>query len=284
MKVSIVIPCFNLGMYLRDAIESVLNQTFTDWELIVVDDGSTDEQTKEILSRLSYPKTILYQTKNKGLPKARNLGVSHAKGQYIACLDADDKYHPEFLEKTVKLLDDDKSGLTGMVTTWIQTFGNRDEIWKTSVYDPILLSTKNLLHVASLFRRVCWEKVGGYTESLTGYQDWDFWIKIVAAGYRWECIEEALFHYQVRDKSMIFFSNQKREQLFQAIVHNNKNFYKKHLEEVITHFFSIAEKYEAAGVKIFEQEKELLRKSQDVEKLRVIAEQFLQVLNQRAHE
>ncbi len=244
MKVSIIIPCYNLGQYLDEAIKSVMEQTFTDWELIVIDDGSTDEETQKVLDRLNYAKTKLIRTKNQGLPVARNTGIKLARGKYIACLDADDLYDSQFLEKTVKVLDDDTEQKIGFVTTWVQLFGAKDGIWKTEDYNPILLATKNVVHVASLFRKTCWTEVGGYSESLKiGYQDWDFWLKIVAEGYRWTCLKEPLFSYRMREKSMVFLSNQKRPQLFQQIVENNKKFYEKNFYKILNHLFLVSDKY-----------------------------------------
>lgn len=261
MKVSIIIPCYNLGIYLDRAIQSVMEQTFTDWELIVIDDGSTEPETKKVLEQINYPKTKLIRTTNQGLPVARNTAIKQAKGEYIACLDADDYYAPTFLEKTVAVLDEDGDHKFGVVTTWIQTYGVKNEVWQTSGYDPVLLATRNVLHVASLFRRECWEKVKGYSESLKiGYQDWDFWIKIVAAGYAWECIEEPLFHYQVREKSMVYFSNQKRPQLFKAIVLNNLGFYQENLSKILAKFFSTAEKYEKCTHELIKQEARIEKK------------------------
>jgi glycosyltransferase involved in cell wall biosynthesis len=282
MKVSIIIPCYNLGQYLDEAIKSVMNQTFTDWELIVIDDGSTDEETKKVLDKMKYPKTRLIRTKNQGLPVARNTAIKEAKGEYIACLDADDHYAPTFLEKTVAVLDQDKDKQLGIVTTWIQTYGVKEELWKTAEYDPILLATRNVLHVASLFRRECWEKVSGYSESLKiGYQDWDFWIKIVAAGYKWECIAEPLFHYQVREKSMVYFSNQKRPLLFKAIVENNYKFYQENFKKIIGRFFSIAEKYEDLTHQSLIQEDRITKKEVFIAELKAAKKIFTENLKQK---
>lgn len=268
MKVSIIIPCYNLGQYLDEAIHSVMKQTFTDWELIIIDDGSTEPETKKVLARINYPKTKLIRTHNQGLPVARNTAIKQAHGEYIACLDADDYYAPTFLEKTVAVLDQDRDHHLGMVTTWIQTYGVKSEVWQTGGYDPILLATRNVLHVASLFRRECWEKVNGYSESLKiGYQDWDFWIKIIAAGYAWECIEEPLFHYQVREKSMVYFSNQKRPQLFKAIILNNLEFYQKNISKILMRFFSTAEKYEKSTHELIKQEARIDKKDAYIDEL-----------------
>lgn len=284
MKVSIIIPCYNLGQYLETAIQSVMKQTFTDWELIIIDDGSTDPETKSVLDQINYPKTTVIRTTNQGLPAARNTAIKKAKGEYIACLDADDQYAPAFLEKTVAVLDGDEDHNLGMVTTWIQTYGVKNEVWQTSGYDPVLLATRNVLHVASLFRRECWEKVKGYSESLkVGYQDWDFWIKIVAAGYAWECIEEALFHYQVREKSMVYFSNQKRPQLFKAIVLNNRAFYEKNLVKIISKFFSISEKYEATSQQVLRQDERIEKKDQYIAELRAAKKLLTRNLLEKQH-
>src|SRR5215213_6636466 len=96
-RVTIVIPCFNLGEYLADTIDSVLAQTFQDFEIIVVNDGSTDERTNRIISDLSHPKIRTIATANQGLARARNSGIAGAAGDYILPLDADDKIAPTYL-------------------------------------------------------------------------------------------------------------------------------------------------------------------------------------------
>jgi len=100
-KISVIITCYNYGHFLSEAIESVLNQTFEAPEIIVVNDGSTDN-TAEIAAR--YPILIVNQN-NQGLPTARNVGISKSNGIYILPLDADDKLHPQYLEKVVPILD-----------------------------------------------------------------------------------------------------------------------------------------------------------------------------------
>src|SRR4030066_1926561 len=129
-RVSVIMPCYNLGQYLNEAVESVLSQTFQDFEIIIVNDGSTDEFTNKLLANYNKPKTRVLTTDNEGLPSARNNGIKISSGEYICCLDADDKYHPEFLEKTVPVLMNDMAHEYGFVTTWAQFFGNQNYIWK----------------------------------------------------------------------------------------------------------------------------------------------------------
>lgn len=232
-KVTVVIPCYNLGQYLDEAVDSVLAQTYQDFEIIIVNDGSTDEFTNTLLSNYDKPKTRVLTTENQGLPSARNNGILLSTGEYVCCLDADDKYHPEFLEKTVKVLNDDATKKFGFVTTWMELFGEKSGILETSDYKPYVLSFANVVHVASLFRKECWTKKGGYSTNLVGYQDWDFWIYLIADGYQWHCIHIPLFCYRVRPNSMITNSNKCRYSIYKQIIENNKDFYLSNYAEIM---------------------------------------------------
>lgn len=232
-KVSIIIPCYNLGQYLDEAVDSVITQTYQDFEIIIVNDGSTDEFTNNLLSNYSKPKTRVLTTENQGLPSARNNGILVSTGEYVCCLDADDKYHPEFLEKTVKVLNDDAIKKFGFVTTWMELFGEKSGILEASDYKPYVLSFANVVHVASLYRKECWTKKGGYSTNLLGYQDWDFWIYLIADGYQWHCIHLPLFCYRVRQNSMITESNKSRYSIYKQIINNNKAFYIDNCAEIL---------------------------------------------------
>ncbi len=212
-KVSVIIPCYDLGIFLDEAVDSVLSQSFQDFEIIIVNDGSTDADTNQMLQSYDKPRTKVLWTENQGLPSARNHGIRASQGEYVCCLDADDKYHPDFLARTVEVLNVDHSEKVGFVTTWVTVFGEENYEWKTEGYKPPRLALENVVHVASLFRRKCWTEVGGYATNLEGYQDWNFWISIVAIGYTWDCVEEALFYYRKRKGSMVSSSDIMRSQL-----------------------------------------------------------------------
>src|SRR5262245_7459893 len=98
-KVSVVIPCFNLGAFLGEAIQSAVNQTRPPHEILVVDDGSTDPDTREVLDGVRVPGTRVVRSPNRGLSAARNLGVRESSGSLICCLDADDRLAPDWLER-----------------------------------------------------------------------------------------------------------------------------------------------------------------------------------------
>ena len=93
-RVSVVVPCYNLGPYLAEAVDSALGQTFTDLEIVVVDDGSTDPETRAILDTFSRPKTRVLRSENRGLPGAKNFGIGHTTGELLCMLDADDVLEP----------------------------------------------------------------------------------------------------------------------------------------------------------------------------------------------
>lgn len=234
-EVSVIIPCYNLGQYLDEAVDSVLSQSFQDYEIIIVNDGSTDDYTNRLLAEYNKPKTTILWTPNQGLPSARNTGIEAAKGTLICCLDADDKYHPEFLSKTVSVMKSDRNKEIGFVTTWLKVFGDEDYVWHTQGYNPIRLAIENIVHVSSLFRKECWEQVGGYALNLRdGYEDWNFWIAITALGYQWLCLDEILFYYRKRGQSMLSSSNRKRDQLFSTIIDNNISFYNKNFNRILS--------------------------------------------------
>jgi len=104
-QVSVIIPCYNHGRYLDDAIASVLVQTYQNLEILVIDDGSTEPETIEVLQNYQQPKTRIIRTENQGVAAARNLGIAQAQGTYILPLDADDKIADSYLEKAVTLLE-----------------------------------------------------------------------------------------------------------------------------------------------------------------------------------
>ncbi len=155
-KVSIIIPCYNYGQYLDEAVQSVLAQTYQDFEIIIVNDGSTDELTNKLLATYNKPKTTVLSQTNKGLGAARNSGIKVSSGEYIVCLDADDSLHSDFLNKTIPILDADYKHEYGFVMTWVQLFGDLNFVWETAEFDPYLICVRNGMHVAHLWRE-CWD-------------------------------------------------------------------------------------------------------------------------------
>ena len=235
-KVSIVIPCYNLGQYLDEAVKSVLNQTFQDFEVIIINDGSTDHGTNKLLCNYHKPKTSIYHTPNRGLPAARNYGIERASGQYICCLDADDKFHQKFLEKSFRVLETDRSGKIGIVTSYYQRFGNSKSKIKVIDFNPFALAVQNQFYCASLFRKSCWEQAGGYNPELSALEDWDFWLSIIALGYRWATLHEILFYYRDRSDSMINQPSVKKSTLLPAIIDRHRDYFHDNAQNILEEY------------------------------------------------
>lgn len=204
-KVSVVIPAYNAMAYLPETVESVLRQTFTDFEVLIIDDGSSDNIV-QWASGLVDPHVKLISQKNQGLPGARNTGIAQAQGEYIAFLDADDLWEQTKLEKQVRCLDDNPA--VGLVHTWmvlvdeqgkstgrVMPSNAEGDVWKQ-------LAEKNVIACPSVIvRRCCFETVGVFDRSLRSLEDWDMWIRI-ATRYPFAVIKEPLAYYRQLPGSM----------------------------------------------------------------------------------
>ena len=199
--VSVVIPCFNYGHHLEEAVESVLRQHVAGVEILIVDDGSTDD-TVDVARRLiagqpSGRIRLLHQANSGGNPAhPRNTGIAATRGEFVLCLDADDRLAPGFLERCVGALETDPAA--GFAYGDQHDFGGRVMVHRTPPYDFSRLVVANFLSISSVFRREVWELVGGYDADVV-YEDWDFWIACGAAGRHGIKVDGAVFEYRVKD-------------------------------------------------------------------------------------
>jgi glycosyltransferase involved in cell wall biosynthesis/predicted SAM-dependent methyltransferase/tetratricopeptide (TPR) repeat protein len=225
--VSVIIPCYNQAHFLTEAVESVVNQTFTEWEIIVVNDGSPDD-TKGAFRQLvnRWPKHVLryLEKPNGGLADARNAGIALARGKYILPLDADDKLHPEMLAKTVALLETRPD--ISIAYTDLVHFGAVNGVVRAAEFDFTKLCQNNQLNYCSLYRRELWTAAGGYhANMLWGYEDWDFWIGCGERGFKAKRIPEPLLLYRVKNSSMYTTAVQHDKELRAQIILNHPGLY-----------------------------------------------------------
>lgn len=223
--VSVVIPCYNYGLYVEEAVDSCIASTFQDIEIIVVNNGSTDAHTNNVLARLNRPKTrVLRIERNIGLPYGRNFGIRHALGTYILPLDADDKIHPTLIEKSVRRLEAKPE--VGFVTSGMAYFGDEQWTWMPPPFDLKLLTQANIVLVCSMFRKKAWAEVGGYNETmLDGYEDWDFWLSLAEKGWKGDTIQEVLFFYRRHGRSMSYDAGLKHNEIVARIRANHPNLF-----------------------------------------------------------
>ncbi len=201
-KVSIIIPCYNDADYVEESVKSAYELTYRNKEIIVVDDGS-DQQTKAVLKKLDSKIDKLISQDNVGVVSARNSAIGLAQGEYILTLDSDDYFAPQFLEKSVKILEEKKN--VGMVTCWttkIDETGNKIGHFKPSGASASKAVFYNNAPGNLLYRKVCWEDVGGYDiEMKNGNEDWEFNVAVCKKGYKVHVIKEFLFFYRVKTLS-----------------------------------------------------------------------------------
>ncbi len=221
--VSVVIPCFNHAEYLPEAVASVAAQTFRDWEIVIVDDGSTDA-TAETAERLmaAHPdrRIRLIRQPNEGVPGARNNGIAASTGRYILPLDADDLLLPEMLVKTVALLEAEPA--VAIAYTDYEHFGSESRRAETGTWDLDALCLSNQVSISSLFRREVWDTVGGYNPNMRwGYEDWDFWIGAAEQGFVGRRIAEPLWLYRKRPDSRNVEAIRREPELLGQIARNH---------------------------------------------------------------
>lgn len=204
--VSVIIPCYNQGKYLNEAVDSVLKSTYDNFEIVIVNDGSTDSYTNELLSRYNKPKCTVVSTQNNGLAEARNVGIRKANGTYILPLDADDRISPHYIEEAVQILENQKD--IGIVYCRVKNFGMKNGEWKLPEYSLERMLRGNVIICSAFFRKSDWEKVGGYKKEMKfGCQDWEFWLSLIETGVSAYRIPKIHFYYRIRPKSMVRTSN-----------------------------------------------------------------------------
>ena len=201
-SVSVVIPCFNHGEFLPEAAASVTALERRDVELIVVDDGSSDERTPQEVEALAARGIHTIRQKNQGLAAARNAGIQASQGKYILPLDADNRLRPGYVEQGIRILDAHPQ--VGVVYGDAQCFGTETGRWRMGEFDRARLLKENYIDACAMFRRPIWEQNGGYDGAMPvqGYEDWDFWLGAVEHGWAFAYIPEVLFEYRKSAESM----------------------------------------------------------------------------------
>lgn len=200
-QVSVIIPCYNYARFLPDAVASVLAQSFTAWELLIVDDGSTDD-TLAVAQQLQAvaPIRLLHQM-NGGPSAARNTGAQHARAPLLLFLDADDMLAPDALQRMVTGLH--AAPNAAFVSGAFQVFGDDNVYWPGLPVDCATLMLDNTVLPAALVRRTAWEAVGGFDTAMQLYEDWDFWLRIVAEGGHGVVLDETLLYYRRHGPSLM---------------------------------------------------------------------------------
>lgn len=199
---SVVVPCFNGGRYLDGLMAAFDRQTLRGFEIVIVDDGSTDAATLQNLAALEGRAHIVRQD-NRGLSAARNAGIAAARADFVAVLDCDDTFEPPFLEEAVALMRSAPADVA-VVFSHLRLTGVGNGLVERHFNAFDLLFT-NTMHSGLMLRKACWQAVGGYDETMCqGYEDWEFYLRLARAGYRGIEIPKPYFNYAVASGGMLF--------------------------------------------------------------------------------
>ena len=205
LATTVIIPAYNQGHYLAQAVESVLAQTDPDFEVVVVDDGSTDD-TAQVAQGFSDPRVRYVYQENAGLSAARNAGIAHARGRYLTFLDSDDLFMPEKLALLVEALETESQA--GLVAGQAIPIDEDGRLTGRAFDQPLpregrQLLLGNPLHVGSVLLRRSWqEKVGLFDQSLRSYEDWDMWLRLALAGCPMRWVDKPVSKYRFHTAQM----------------------------------------------------------------------------------
>ena len=209
-RVAVIVPAYGVAHLLGEALDSLRAQTLTAWECVVVDDGARDDVAGAVAPHLADPRIRFLPTDNRGVSAARNRAVATTSAPYVALLDGDDLYRPEYLARTVAMLDADRDAK--LVTCNARIFGAvpHERLCFTSKQGSGDGTTGSLgdvldrsfgVYIGSTFRRADFDRLGGFDESMTHAEDFDLWVRLLLDGGHARYVDAVLGEYRVRPSS-----------------------------------------------------------------------------------
>jgi glycosyltransferase involved in cell wall biosynthesis len=246
--ISVIIPAYNYGNFIGDCLDSVLAQTFKNWECIVVDNGSTDNTSSLVKNYINKDSRIKYHyTDQKGVSLARNIGVDLSEGSYILPLDADDKIAESYLEKAIAIMN--KNPQVSLVYCDAVLFGSVNKKWILPKFEFKNMLIENSIFCSALVKKNEFLAVNGYNVNMVeGFEDWDFWIKYLANNKIVYKINEPLFYYRIKQNSRnSVLDTEKQLRLRSQIYQNNLDVYKEYfsIPELIYENYILNTKYKS---------------------------------------
>lgn len=236
---TIVIPCFNHGRFVAQAVESALRQTDAATRVVLIDDGSDDGQTPPACDACAGERATVIHQPNRGLPAARNRGASDADTDYLVFLDADDWIEPTFVSRLNALVraEQDAGRGTDLSHAYCQErlVERGNGLWRVPDWDPLLMMITNIHPVTTLIRRDRFEAVGGFNEDMRGgYEDWDLWLKFIDRGWRAVRLPEPLFTWRRHsDSTMVMNIVSNHETLYARLRAQHPDLFARHARELI---------------------------------------------------
>jgi glycosyltransferase involved in cell wall biosynthesis len=250
-RVTFVIPCFNHGRFIAEAVASCLAQEEADVRVVVVNDGSTDAESAAACDACAGDRVEVIHQANSGPAGARNAGAARATGEFIAFLDADDVLDPRFaceLAAALRAEDADRGqgrGEASHAYCQERIVGLLDGLWAVPSWDPELLLITNLHPVTALVRREAFERVGGFDAGIGGYEDWELWIRLSLAGYRAVRVEKPLFTWRRHSEdSRVMTDVRRHDALYAAIMDRHRGAYGERAGELLRRSNELLRKFD----------------------------------------
>lgn len=232
---SIILPVFNREKVISNAIQSVLDQSYSNWELIVIDDCSTDDTANRILGIADNRIQYLKNKRNQGPSVSRNFGIKNAKGRIISFLDSDDQYYPDFLSKTFQVLKSSNSNV-GFIWTGLEVMypsGKRIELWDPEItvspYYTFLKELRIGTNSGLSIRKEVFEECGGFNESLTAAEDTEFLLRIVRK-YQFTQVKEPLIYIDKSGRDRLSLNYKKNADSYNQFIGQHWNYIVKYPE------------------------------------------------------
>ena len=226
--VSVIVPIYNAAPYLQETLDSILASTYRPIEVVMVDDGSTDNSlaiAKAYCEQHAECQVITQD--NRGVSAARNTAIKAAKGTYILPIDADDKIADTFIQKSVDIMEENDNVRVVGCRCWM--FGVVNKEWELPTFSHALLARKNMIPATALYRKADWGRCGGYCEQEIYREDWDFWISMMELGGTFYKIDEILFYYRISTGSRRGLAKGRKKIIVDAINRRHPEYLKNYL-------------------------------------------------------
>lgn len=240
-SVDVVITSFNQGDFIREAVESAARQSLRPDTIVVVDDGSSDPTSLDMLAQLEQSTVFpgielrIIRQINAGPSAARNTGIRATHGDYVCVLDGDDRLLPTFLERTATMLDADPMAVAA--SGWMATFGVMRSVVRPTGGGIERFLARNCCPATCLIRRSVWERSGGYDETMrSGFEDWDCSLSLLEAGGEGAHVaiaDEPLIEYRTAPASPNIASMNQRLELMRFIINKHHETYQAHVADAI---------------------------------------------------
>ncbi len=259
--VSVITPCYNDGEWIEETIASVLDSTYPNIEMIIVDDGSTDSRTLEILRSIDDSRIkVHFNGENLGVCKTRNLAVELSSGYYLLPVDGDDLISKDYISLAVEILE--SSPEVKVVTTNYKKFGERNKVMIIEPYSIEKLMGHNIFPMTAMLRREDFDRSGGFNENMAlALEDWDFWLSVLGSGGEVRCLEGIHFFYRIKKKKRSRNAKSANHANLDALV---RRVWQNHRELYSKYYLDPKETMEYLSLKGIKTRKHVLRRLKQI--------------------